>query len=275
MQKNIFKNIRPVTPSSRSTKLLLKPSFLAKRPLKIKTFFLPKRGGRNHKGCITVFQRGGGHKRVYRKIDFFRRKSQGIVQCIEYDPYRNSFIARVFDINTSKFYYILAPKNLYRGSFVVSGEEAEIKIGHSLPLSKIPVGMLIHNVSTCSTKDGQYVRSAGTFAQLIQKTKKYARVRFPSGEQRIIFLTAFASLGIVSNSNFKLMSLGKAGRSRWLGIRPHVRGVAMNPVDHPHGGGEGKTSGGRPSVSPWGKPTKGVKTSRSRNSLVVVARNKK
>jgi large subunit ribosomal protein L2 len=275
MQKNIFKKIKPVTSSQRFTKLLLKPFFFKGRPLKSRTFYISKKSGRNNVGCITIFHRGGGHKKLYRRIDFERRGSGGVVLGLEYDPYRSAFIARVFDSIRGYYYYVLAPKNLQRGCFILSGESADIKIGHSLPLSKIPVGMLVHNVSLSCTTRGQYARSAGTFAQLIQKTKKYARVRLPSGEQRLIYLTAFASLGVVSNDNFKLNSWGKAGRSRWKGVRPCVRGVAMNPVDHPHGGGEGKTSGGRPSVSSWGKPAKGVKTSRSRNPLILVYRNKK
>jgi large subunit ribosomal protein L2 len=275
MQNNVFKKIKPVTSSQRFTKLLKKPLFFQGRPLKSRTFYISRKSGRNNGGRITIFHRGGGHKKLYRKIDFERKYSQGVVLGMEYDPFRNSFIARVYDSVKGSYYYVLAPKNLHRGCYILSGKNSDIKIGHSLPLSKIPVGMLVHNVSVSCVKRGQYARSAGTFAQLIQKTKKYARVRLPSGEQRLIFLTAFASLGVVSNDNFILNSWGKAGRSRWKGIRPYVRGVAMNPVDHPHGGGEGKTSGGRPSVSSWGKPAKGVKTTRSRNPLILVHRNKK
>lgn len=274
MQKNLFKKIKPITPSQRSLRRLLKPKFYVGRRLKLRSVGLPNKAGRNNRGCITVFQKGGGHKRVYRLIDFSRKNAKGIVVGLEYDPYRNAFIARIFNDSSKEFYYIIAPKNLMVGSYVASDSNAEIKVGHALPFSKIPVGMLIHNISCKDNNYGQYARSAGTFAQLIQKTKKHARIRLSSGEQRLIPLTAFATLGIVSNENFKLTTLGKAGRTRWKNCRPHVRGVAMNPVDHPHGGGEGKTSGGRPSVTPWGKPTKGSKTSRSRNLLVVVPRKK-
>jgi large subunit ribosomal protein L2 len=196
------------------------------------------------------------------------------VEAIEYDPFRTAYLARIYNNREKKHSYILAPKNLCVGSLVRSGSEAEIKLGHALPLSRIPVGSLLHNLSTSEGKRGQYCRAAGTYAQLIQKTKNFARVRLVSGEQRLITLNAYASLGVISNENISLNTIGKAGRSRWYGRRPHVRGVAMNPIDHPHGGGEGKTSGGRPSVTPWGKPTKGPKTSRSRNSLILVPRKK-
>lgn len=274
MQNLTFKKIRPTTPSLRSLKKLKLP-LSSLKPLKSQTFFHKKRKGRNQNGVITVRRRGGGHKKLYRFVDFKRDSRSGIVEAIEYDPFRTALLARVFDMKEKKGFYILAPKNICVGAIVKSGPEAEIKLGHSLPLTKIPVGSLIHNLSVAPGRIGQYVRSAGTCAQLIQKTKSKARIRFCSGEQRLITLTSQASLGLVSNENYKLNTLGKAGRNRWYGRRPHVRGVAMNPVDHPHGGGEGKTSGGRPSVSPWGKPTKGPKTSRSRNPFVLVHRRNK
>jgi large subunit ribosomal protein L2 len=274
MENLLFKKIRPTTPSQRALKVLKKPKLWAKKPIKQKTSSLQRKAGRNHKGQITVFQKGGGHKKVYRTVDFQRLNTAGIVEAIEYDPFRTAYLARLYDNAKKKHAYILAPKNLCIGSLVRSGEEAEIKLGHAMPLHRIPVGSLLHNLSTAEGKRGQYCRAAGTYAQLIQKTKNYARVRLSSGEQRLIQLNSYATLGVVSNENRNLNSIGKAGRNRWLGKRPNVRGVAMNPIDHPHGGGEGKTSGGRPSVTPWGKPTKGSKTSRSRNSLIVVPRKK-
>jgi large subunit ribosomal protein L2 len=276
MKKNILKKIRPNTPSLRALKLLDR-GFLSKKikPIKSKSFGLKRSSGRNHKGFITIFHRGGGHKKLYRHIDFKRLDTSGVVTAIEYDSNRTSYVARVFNQKKKSFSYVLAAKNLCVGSKVESGESAEIKLGHSLALQSIPVGSLIHNLSLLSKTKGKIARAAGSYAQLIQKIKGYARLRISSGEQRLIPLNSYATLGVVSNENLKLMNLGKAGRSRWYGKRPYVRGVAMNPVDHPHGGGEGKTSGGRPSVTPWGKPTKGSKTSRSRNSLVVVSRNKK
>lgn len=274
MENLLFKKIRPTTPSHRALKVLKKPKLWMKKPIKQLTSFSLRKAGRNQKGQITVFQKGGGHKKVYRTVDFQRLNTSGIVEAIEYDPFRTAYLARLYDNVEKRHVYILAPKNLCVGSLVKSGEEAEIKLGHAMPLRRIPVGSLLHNLSTAEGKRGQYCRAAGTYAQLIQKTKNYARVRLSSGEQRLIQLNSYATLGVVSNENRNLNSVGKAGRNRWYGKRPNVRGVAMNPIDHPHGGGEGKTSGGRPSVTPWGKPTKGSKTSRSRNSLIVVPRKK-
>ena len=274
MENLLFKKIRPITPAQRALKVLKKSGLWAKKFIKGKTFFLQRKVGRNHKGCITAYQRGGGHKKLYRDIDFKRTNTFGIVEALEYDPFRNALIARLYNSMDKKHSYILAPKNLCIGSIVKSGVDAEIKLGHALPLNRVPVGSLLHNLSVSKGKVGQYCRAAGTFAQLIQKTKNYARVRLASGEQRLIPLTAIATLGMVSNENWNLNTIGKAGRNRWHGRRPNVRGVAMNPVDHPHGGGEGRTSGGRPSVTPWGRPTKGPKTSRSRNPLIVVSRKK-
>jgi large subunit ribosomal protein L2 len=274
MENLLFKKIRPITPSQRALKVLKRPTLWVKKPIKGKTSFLHRKVGRNHKGRITAYQRGGGHKKLYRAIDFRRLNTFGIVEAIEYDPFRSAFIARLYNYREKNHSYILAPKNLCVGSLIKSGAEAEIKLGHALPLNRIPVGSLIHNLSTSEGKRGQYCRAAGTYAQLIQKTKNYGRVRLVSGEQRLIPLNSYATLGVVSNENRNLNTIGKAGRNRWYGRRPNVRGVAMNPVDHPHGGGEGRTSGGRPSVSPWGRPTKGPKTSRSRNPLIIVPRKK-
>jgi large subunit ribosomal protein L2 len=274
MENLLFKKIRPITSSQRALKIIKKPKLWTNKPIKQKTSFLVRKVGRNHKGQITAYHRGGGHKKLYRNVDFQRLDTYGIVEAIEYDPFRTAYLARIYNNREKKHSYILAPKNLCIGSLVRSGSEAEIKLGHALPLSRIPVGSLLHNLSISEGKRGQYCRAAGTYAQLIQKTKNFARVRLVSGEQRLITLNSYASLGVVSNENLSLNTVGKAGRNRWYGRRPHVRGVAMNPIDHPHGGGEGKTSGGRPSVTPWGKPTKGPKTSRSRNSLILVPRKK-
>nr|YP_010455059.1 50S ribosomal protein L2 [Vischeria punctata]UUA03895.1 50S ribosomal protein L2 [Vischeria punctata] len=271
----MFKTIKPITPSLRSFKVLLKPKLGEKKWLKNQSLKAKPRTGRNNKGHITSFHKGGGHKRVLRLIDLARINSQGVVLSLDYDPYRKAFIAQVYNKITKNFYYILAPKNLNKGSFIVSGPKAQIRLGNALPFYKIPVGMLIHNVSKKIMYKGQYARSAGSYSQLIQKTKDYARIRLSSGEQRLIPIKALASLGIVSNQNVKLETIGKAGRSRWKNRRPRVRGVAMNPIDHPHGGGEGKTSGGRPSVTPWGKPTKGSKTSRLQNPMIIVPANRK
>lgn len=270
-----FKKIRPVTPSLRGVKLLERNHFSQKKPLKSKTFGVKNKAGKNNFGRITAYHRGGGHKKLYRQIDFQRITTSGIVDSIEYDPFRTSSIARVYNSKLKTHSYILAPKNLFVGSLIQSGLDSDIKIGHSLPLQKIPVGSLIHNLSLSKNQKGKIARAAGTYAQVIQKIKNYARIRICSGEQRLVPLDSIATLGVVSNEDLKLIKLGKAGRSRWRNRRPYVRGVAMNPVDHPHGGGEGKTSGGRPSVTPWGNPTKGPKTSRSRNSFILVSRREK
>jgi|TARA_B100001142_G_C14273131_1_gene631695 large subunit ribosomal protein L2 len=265
-----LKKINPTTSSQRNL-IRIKNTGLNKTSLiKSKITGLKNSSGRNNVGKITAFHRGGGHKQKYREIDFHRKKdSIGIVASIEYDPNRNANIASIYSFVTYEYSYILAPKNLSVGDIVKSGSNGEPKIGHSLPISKIPVGSFIHNVSVKTNKKGQIARAAGTFCQLIEKTSKQGRIRLSSGEQRFLSINCFATIGIVSNDFFFLTTVGKAGRSRWLNRRPKVRGVAMNPIDHPHGGGEGKTSGGRTSVSPWGKPAKGGKTSRSRNKLII------
>lgn len=263
-----LKTKKPVTPSQRQL-VQLNRKGLKKQPLIKKSIKgLKNSGGRNNSGKITVRHKGGGHKRKYRHLDFFRvNPSTAIVCSIEYDPNRNANIASVFDISTYKFSYILAPKNLKLGDIVKSGPNAETKIGHSLPIARIPVGSYIYNISPKSKKPGQISRSAGTFSKLTEKTLNYAKIELSSGEKRFISVKCYATIGIVSNEFAFLTKLGKAGQSRWLNKRPHVRGVAMNPVDHPHGGGEGKKSGsGR---TPWGKPTRGRKTSRTKNKLII------
>lgn len=261
-----MKTFNPITPSLRNL-IQLNKSNLSKKPLlKNQTKEYKRATGKNFSGKIMVSARGGGHKKKYRNIQFNRVLDETcIITSIEYDPFRSANIASTYNIKKKKFVYIIAPKNLKVGDIVKSGTISEIKNGHSLPISKIPVGCLIHNVAPKKHSKSQLSRSAGTFSQLIEKTTNFGKIKLSSGEYRTLSINCFATIGIVSNEFLILTTLGKAGRSRWLGKRPKVRGVAMNPVDHPHGGGEGKTSGGRTSVSPWGKPTKGGKTSRSKN----------
>ena len=231
--------------------------FLSKKNLN-KTFLIKSliignknMAGRNNSGKITVHHKGGGHKKKYRKIDFLRNNdSIGIVTSLEYDPCRTAFIASVYDFLNYKYFYMIAPKNLHIGDIVKSGFNAEINIGHSLSLLKIPVGSFIHNISIKENKKGQLARSAGTNAQLIEKTSKYSRIVLSSGTHKLIPPKCQATIGTVSNGFSFFKQINKAGRNRWLNKRPTVRGVAMNPIDHPHGGGEGKSSGGRSSVTP-------------------------
>ena len=267
----ILKTKKPTTPSQRQL-IQLSRKNLTKQPL-LKNHMLGTKNssGRNNCGKITVRHKGGGHKRKYRTLNFLRvNSSTAIVSSIEYDPNRNANIASIFDLSTSKFTYIIAPKDLEIGDIVKSGPNAEMRVGHSLPLAKIPVGSYIHNISPKSKKPAQISRAAGTFSKLIEKTLHYAKIELSSGEQRFVSVKSYATLGIVSNGSAFLTKLGKAGQSRWLNKRPTTRGVAMNPIDHPHGGGEGKKSGiGR---TPWGKPTKSGKTSKSRNKLILKAK---
>ena len=240
---------------------------------------LPKKAGRNNQGKITVRHHGGGHKKQYRIIDFKRNKDNvpAKVATIEYDPNRSANIALLHYVDGEKR-YIIAPKELQVGQVVVSGPEADIKIGNTLPLANIPVGTLIHNIELKPGKGGQLVRSAGASAQVLGKEGKYVLVRLKSGEVRMILATCRATIGEVGNEQHGLVNIGKAGRTRWLGKRPTVRGSVMNPNDHPHGGGEGRTSIGRNSpMSPWGKPTLGKKTRSKKarsNKFIVRARNK-
>ena len=237
--------------------------------IKSETKGLKKRGGRNNFGNITSFKKSGGHKKSYRNIDFYRTNLQGIISSTEYDPNRTASIASVFDFDKKKHFYIILPNGLKKGSLIKSGVTSSVKIGHSLSLNRIPLGSYIHNISLIPKGPGQIARAAGSYAQLIQKTQHYVRIKLRSGKQRLLNLNCTATLGVVSDENHDVMPFKKAGRSRWLGKKPTVRGVAMNPIDHPHGGGEGKTSGGRPSVTPWGKPTKGQQTRRfNKNSII-------
>jgi len=239
---------------------------------------LKNSGGRNANGRITCRHRGGGHKRYYRLIDFKRDKIDvpAKVATIEYDPNRSARIALLHYFDGEKR-YILAPLNLFVGDTVISGDKADIKPGNSLQLKNIPLGTQIHNIELRIGKGGQLVRSAGAYAQLMAKERKYALIKLPSGEVRMVLLNCKATIGRLGNVVHENISLGKAGRKRWLGRRPHVRGVAMNPVDHPMGGGEGRSSGGRHPCSPWGTPSKGYKTRKSRksNRYIVKKRGKK
>jgi large subunit ribosomal protein L2 len=247
------------------------------RPLKKLTRPKTRISGRNNKGKLTIRHRGGGHKKLYRIIDFRRDKKEipAKVVSLEYDPNRTARIALLAYADGEKR-YILAPNGLAVGSSVIAGENADILVGNSLPLKNIPLGTMIHNIELRKGKGGQMARSAGTAAQLLAKESGYAQIKLPSGETRMVHLECYATIGQVGNLNSENISLGKAGRKRWLGIRPTVRGVAMNPIDHPHGGGEGRTSGGRHPVSPWGVPTKGYKTrNNKRTQRFIIKRREK
>jgi large subunit ribosomal protein L2 len=236
---------------------------------------LKKSGGRNNYGRITSRRRGGGHKRMYRVIDFKRDKLNvpAKVAAIEYDPNRSARIALLHYIDGAKS-YILAPEGIGVGSEIISGENADIKPGNCLPLEKIPLGTMVHNVELVHGKGGQIIRSAGTFAQIMAKEGGYVQLRLPSGEVRVVRKECYATVGQLGNLDHENIFYGKAGKSRWMGRRPKVRGVAMNPVDHPLGGGEGKSSGGRHPVTPWGKPTKGYKTRKKKPSDKYIVRRR-
>lgn len=260
------KAYKPRSPGRRFQTVADFAEITKKEPEKKLLFPVRKTGGRNNKGRITCRYRGGGHKKNYRVIDFKRDKRDiaAKVVAIEYDPNRTTRIALLQYADGEKR-YIIAPSGLKPGETVMAGVKADIKVGNALPLQNIPMGTIIHNVEMKKGKGGQLARSAGTYAQLMAKEGNIAQIRLPSGEVRITAVDCFATIGQVGNTEHENISLGKAGRTRWLGKLPHVRGVAMNPVDHPHGGGEGKTSGGRHPVSPWGQPTKGYKTRKKNN----------
>ncbi len=261
-----IRKLKPNTPGTRYMSISTFEEVTKATPEKSLTSSLKKSGGRNNHGRLTSRARGGGHKRKYRVIDFKRNKF-GIpakVNAIEYDPNRSCRIALLFYADGEKR-YILAPEGLKIGATVMSGDGAEIKVGNSLKLKDIPLGSFVHNVELKPGKGGQIGRSAGMGIQLMAKEGKYAQVKLPSGEVRTIHMECMATYGSVGNSDHENISLGKAGRSRWLGRRPKTRGVAMNPVDHPMGGGEGRSSGGGHPVSPWGQPAKGLKTRKKKN----------
>jgi large subunit ribosomal protein L2 len=271
-----IKKFRPTSPGVRHRTDLTAEGLATGGPHRPLTESLKKTGGRNNRGKVTAYQRGGGHRRRYRTIDFQRDKAgvPATVVQVEYDPNRTARIAFVTYADGAKR-YVLAPDTLAVGDKIVAGADADIKVGNCLPLRNIPLGTVIHNIELRPGQGGKLVRSAGTLAQLVAKDAKYAQVRLPSGEVRMILVQCMATIGQVGNVEQNKVALGKAGRSRWRGIRPHVRGVAMNPVDHPHGGGEGKTSGGRHPVTPWGKPTKGYKTrGRKPSDKYIVKRRK-
>lgn len=260
-----IKKYNPRTPSLRYTTTLTFEEITTDKSEKALTKGISKNAGRGAGGRISVRRRGGGHKRKYREIDFKRNKFDipGKVSTIEYDPNRSANIALIVYADGEKR-YILAPKGLKTGMQVLSGERAPLDVGNALPLKNIPLGMAVHNVELQLGKGGQLARSAGTVATIVAKENDYATLKLPSGEMRMVFGGCMATLGSIGNEDHMNVNHGKAGRSRWMGKRPKVRGVVMNPVDHPHGGGEGKTSGGRHPVSPWGQPTKGYKTRKKR-----------
>jgi len=273
-----LKKFNPTTPGRRGLVLVNRAGLWKGDPVKALTEGLTKKGGRNNTGRITARRRGGGHKRLYRMVDFKRRRfdEPAKVLRLEYDPNRTAFIALI-EYQDGEVSYILAPQRLEAGDTVVSGEKADIKPGNALPLASIPVGTIVHNVEMKPGKGGQIARSAGTYVQLVGRDAGHALLRLGSGEVRMVRADCMATIGAVSNPDQANIKLGKAGRKRWLGKRPSVRGVAMNPVDHPHGGGEGRTSGGRHPVTPWGRPTKGAKTRHNKKTdrLIVRRRRKK
>jgi large subunit ribosomal protein L2 len=270
-----LKFYNPVSPSLRQLVTIDRSELHSGSPFKRLTEGLKSSGGRNNHGRITVRFRGGGHKRVYRLVDFKRQKHdiRAQVERMEYDPNRSAFIGLIrYEDGLQS--YILLPQRLAVGDTVISGEKVDIKPGNAMPLKNIPVGTIVHNVELKIAKGGQLARSAGSYAQVSGKTQEYVIIKLGSGEQRLVHGSCFATIGAVSNPNNSNINLGKAGRSRWLGRRPHNRGVSMNPIDHPHGGGEGRTSGGRHPVTPWGKNTKGKKT-RSNKFTSKMILNKK
>ncbi len=271
-----LKDFKPRTPGTRQLIITDRSALWKGQPEKSLTTGLTKSGGRNNKGRITTRHRGGGHKRRYRVIDWKRDKWDvaGTVERIEYDPNRTAFIALIVYEDGEKR-YIVAPQRLQTGDKVVAGEKTDVKPGNAMIMKNMPVGTIIHNIEMKPGKGAQLCRSAGTYAQLVGRDQGYAQLKLPSGEVRVVRQECMATVGAVSNPDNMNTNKGKAGRSRWLGRRPHVRGVAMNPVDHPLGGGEGKAAGGRHPVSPWGKPAKGGKTRRNKATDKFIIRRRK
>jgi large subunit ribosomal protein L2 len=260
-----LKTYKPTTPGQRQLVTVDRSGLYKGAPVKALTEGKASTGGRNNNGRITTRFRGSGHKQAYRTIDFKRRKfdAPAKVERLEYDPNRTAFIALV-KYEDGDVAYILAPQRLAVGDTIVSGEHVDVKPGNAMPLANIPVGTIVHNIELKIGKGGQIARSAGTYAQIVGRDGEYVILRLNSGEQRLAHGRCMATIGAVSNPDHMNISIGKAGRTRWLGRRPHNRGVSMNPVDHPHGGGEGRTSGGRHPVTPWGFPTKGKKTRKNK-----------
>jgi large subunit ribosomal protein L2 len=272
-----LKTFKPVTPSLRQLVQVDRSGLWKGKPVKALTEGLVKTGGRNNLGRITVRHHGGGHKRRYRLVDFKRRKLGvgAVVDRLEYDPNRSAFIA-LLRYDDGEQAYILAPQRLNVGDRVIADDRIDVKPGNAGPLKNIPIGTIVHNIELKPGGGGQLARAAGTYAQLVGRDGDDAQIRLGSGEIRRVRAACMASIGAVSNPDHQNINYGKAGRKRWLGWRPTVRGVAMNPVDHPHGGGEGRTSGGRHPVTPWGKPTKGARTRRNKrtDSQIVRSRHK-
>jgi large subunit ribosomal protein L2 len=271
-----IKTFKPITPSIRFKTVSGFEEITKETPERSLIAPLHKSGGRNHDGHMTSRHRGGGHKRKYRIVDFKRDKDDisARVAAIEYDPNRSARIALLHYSDGEKR-YILAPNTLNVDDRVMSGNKPEIRIGNCMPLRNIPMGTLVHNVEMKLGKGGQLARSAGSSVQLMAKEKNHAQLKLPSGESRLVHLDCRATIGEVGNADHSNISIGKAGRSRWLGKRPHVRGVVMNPVDHPMGGGEGKSSGGRHPCSPWGFPSKGKKTRKKKRSDGLIIKRRK
>ena len=270
-----LKTFKPTTPSQRQLVIVDRSELWKGEPVRELTEGMRKSGGRNNAGRITVRWRGGGAKRRYRIIDFKRNKHDvtATVERLEYDPNRTAFIALI-KYEDGELAYILAPQRLKAGDKVVSGDKVDIKPGNAMPMKNMPIGTIVHNIEMKAGKGGQIARSAGTYAQLVGRDAGYALLRLSSGEVRMVRAECKATVGAVSNPDEQNIVIGKAGRNRWLGRRPSVRGVAMNPIDHPHGGGEGRTSGGRHPVTPWGKPTKGKKTRHNKATDRLIVRRR-
>jgi len=270
-----LKTYKPTTPSQRQLVLVDRSALYKGKPIKGLTEGKHSSGGRNNQGRITVRWRGGGHKRSYRLVDFKRKKLDmpAVVERIEYDPNRTAFIALI-RYEDGELSYILAPQRLSVGDTVISALRADVKPGNAMPLFSMPVGTIVHNVEMKPGRGGQIARSAGTYAQYVGRDAGYAILRLNSGEQRLVHQNCIATVGAVSNPDHGNITIAKAGRNRWLGKMPSVRGVAMNPVDHPHGGGEGRSSGGRHPVTPWGQPTKGKRTRNNKRTDKFIARSR-
>jgi large subunit ribosomal protein L2 len=270
-----LKTYKPVTPGLRQLVLVDREGLWKGKPVKALTEGKISTGARNNNGRVTVRFRGGGHKRALRNVDFkrTRRDEPATVERLEYDPNRTAFIALI-KYGNGDLAYILAPQRLSAGDTVVAGEDVDVKPGNAMPLGSMPVGTIVHNIELKIGKGGQLARSAGTYAQIVGRDQDYCIIRLKSGEQRLVHGQCYATVGAVSNPDHMNISIGKAGRNRWKGRMPHNRGVTMNPVDHPHGGGEGRTSGGRHPVSPWGFPTKGKKTRKNKRTQRFIVTNR-
>ncbi|MBR1734412.1 MAG: 50S ribosomal protein L2 [Alphaproteobacteria bacterium] len=273
-----LKSYKPVTAGTRGLVLVDRSSLWDGRPYKGLVYGKSSTGGRNFQGRITAWHRGGGHKKLYRFIDFLRdkRDMEAVVERIEYDPNRTAFIALI-KYEDGEYSYIIAPQRLAIGDKIISSDKADVKVGNCMKMINIPVGTIVHNIEIKVDKGAQYVRSAGTYGQIVGRDSGKVIVKLSSGEVRLINGECRATIGAVSNQDQKNVNLGKAGRSRWMGWRPVNRGSAMNPIDHPHGGGEGNTKSGRQPVTPWGKPTKGYKTRRKakQSDRFILTRRKK